>query len=109
MSLQRALKRGAKQAAAPLIFLALTAYFLWSATQGAHGLGGYDQRQQDLAAAQAEQQRTAAELAAWQRRVGALHRSHLDPDALDERSRAMLNLSDPADIIVPYGNGQRLF
>jgi hypothetical protein len=33
----------------------------------------------------------------------------VDPDTLDERSRAMLNLADPADIVVPYGPGKDLF
>jgi len=28
---------------------------------------------------------------------------------LDERARAMLNLSDPGDIIVPYGDKDRLW
>jgi hypothetical protein len=28
---------------------------------------------------------------------------------LDERSRAMLNLADPADSVVPYGPAKNLF
>jgi cell division protein FtsB len=109
MSIGRTLKRRVKDAVPPLLFMLLTAYFLWSATQGDRGLREYARRQQDLQAAQAELARARAEQAVWERRVDALSRSHLDQDALDERSRAMLNLSDPAEIIVPYGNGQRLF
>jgi cell division protein FtsB len=92
-----------------LVFLALVGYFLWEAQHGDHGLDALAQRQQDLKAAQAELGRAEADLAAWDRRVAALRTSRLDPDALDERARAMLNLSDPGDIIVPYGTGQRLF
>ena len=33
----------------------------------------------------------------------------IDPDALDERARAMLNVADPADLVLPYGPGRRLF
>jgi cell division protein FtsB len=44
----------------------------------------------------------------WRRRIEGLH-SRIDADALDERARAMLNLSDPRDVIVPYDKGQRLF
>jgi cell division protein FtsB len=109
MSIGRALKRRLKAAVPPLLFMALTAYFLWSAMQGDHGLREYARRQQDLEAAQAELARVQAEQALWDRRVAALGRTHLDEDALDERSRAMLNLSAPTDIVVPYGNGQRLF
>jgi cell division protein FtsB len=109
MSVLQGLKRRAKAAIPPLVFLALVGYFLWQATQGQHGLDAYAQRQQDLQAAQADLARAQAEVAGWERRVDGLHTTHLDPDALDERARAMLNLSDPSDIIVPYPNGQKLF
>jgi cell division protein FtsB len=105
----RALKRRARAAVPPMVFLSLVGYFLWQATQGDHGLAALAKRQQDLKAAQAELGRAEVDLAAWDRRVAALRTSRLDPDALDERARAMLNLSDPNDIIVPYGGGQRLF
>jgi cell division protein FtsB len=92
-----------------LVFLSLVAYFLWQATQGDRGLDALAQRQQQLQEAQAELARADADMAGWERRVAGLRTSRLDPDALDERARAMLNLSDPNDIIVPYGDGQRLF
>jgi cell division protein FtsB len=109
MSIARALKRRARAALPPTIFLLLVAYFLWSAVQGERGLRASAQRQQELAAAEAELGRAEADLQAWQRRVASLHNNRLDRDALDERSRAMLNLSDPADIVIPYGSGQKLF
>ncbi len=109
MSIARAVKRKAKAAVGPTVFLALVGYFLWQATQGDRGLQAYALRQQDLKAAQAELARAEFDLAAWERRVTALRTGRLDPDSLDERSRAMLNLSDPGDIIIPYGSGQRLF
>ena len=109
MSILRGLKRRAKAALPPLVFLSLVGYFSWEATQGDRGLKAYAQRQQDLQAAMADLDRAKAELAIWQRRVDGLQTTRIDPDALDERSRAMLNLSAPGDIIVPYGNGQKLF
>jgi cell division protein FtsB len=109
MSIARAVKRKARAAVPPLVFLSLTAYFLWQATQGDRGLDAATQRRQDLAAAQADLTAAEADLAAWQHRVEGLQSSHIDPDALDERARAMLNLSDPTDIIVPYGAGKKLF
>jgi cell division protein FtsB len=109
MSMTRSLKRKARAAVAPAVFLSLVAYFLWQATQGDRGLRSYALRQEDLRGAQAELQRAEIDMAAWEKRVAALRTNRLDPDALDERSRAMLNLSDPSDIIVPYGSGQRLF
>ncbi len=108
MQVGRMMRRKARAAAAPTVFLLLVAYFLWNATQGAHGLRAYAERQHDLDAAMAESRQAAAELATWERRVAGL-RTRIDGDALDERARAMLNLSDPQDVIVPYGKGQRLF
>ena len=109
MAFGREVKRRAKAAVAPLVFLALVGYFGWNATQGNRGLVAYAQRQELLAQAKADQARVQAERDAWERRVAGLRANHLDADTLDERSRSMLNLADPADIIVPYSPQDRLF
>ncbi len=103
------IKRRTKAAIPPLVLMSLVAYFLWQAQQGERGLHADAERREALKLAQAELSRAEADLAAWERRVAALRASRLDRDMLDERARAMLNLSDPADVIVPYGQGQRLF
>lgn len=109
MSFGREIKRRLQAAVPPLLFLALAGYFVWSATQGERGLKSYAKRQDDLKLAQQDLQRAQAEISVWERRVAGLRTSHLDPDALDERARAMLNLSDGNDIVVPYGQGKRLY
>ncbi len=109
MALGRDLKRRANAAIAPLVFLAITGYFGWSATQGNHGLVAYAQRQELLHQADAEHAAAQAERDSWERRVAGLRANHLDPDTLDERARAMLNLADPNDVIVPYVAKDRLF
>ncbi len=108
MQVGRMMRRQARAAAAPAVFLALVAYFVWNARQGAHGLNAAVGQSQELAAAKDEQTRAEQDVHMWELRVNAL-RSRIDADALDERARAMLNLSDPQDVIVPYGKGQRLF
>lgn len=105
----RAAKRQLKAAIAPAIFLSLVAYFGWSATQGDRGLHSFAQRQALLGTANAELAKAEAERDAWERRVAGLRTSHLDRDTLDERARAMLNLSDPTDVIVPYPPKDKLF
>ncbi len=107
MGLGRVIKRWLIAIIAPTLFLALVAYFLWNATQGDRGLKAYAVRQDQLKAVQAELDRTQADQAAWERRVAALRTQRLDPDMLDERARAMLNLAEPGDIVVPYN--KRLF
>ncbi len=53
--------------------------------------------------------KSQTELEMWERRVSSLRTSRLDPDSVDERARATLNLADPADIIGCTGPGKRLF
>jgi cell division protein FtsB len=109
MSFAREIKRRLKAVVAPMIFLSLVGYFGWNAAQGDRGLVAYTERERLLAQAQADQAKAQAELEAWERRVSGLRSRHIDADALDERARAMLNLADPADIIVPYAPADRLF
>jgi len=109
MAFGREMKRRAKAVIAPLIFLSLVGYFSWNAVQGNRGLVAYAQRQELFAHAQAEQAKVQAERDGWDRRVAGLRSRHLDADTLDERARAMLNLADPSDIIVPYTPQDRLF
>ena len=109
MSFAREIKRRLKAIVAPMIFLSLVGYFGWNAMQGDRGLVAYVERERLLAQAQADQARAQAEVEAWERRVSGLRSRHIDSDALDERARAMLNLADPADIIVPYTPANRLF
>jgi cell division protein FtsB len=105
----RAIKRAFRAALPPAIFLALVAYFGWNATRGDRGLVAYAERQKLLATAQADEARAETQRDRWEKRVAALRANHLDPDALDENARAMLNLSDPSDIIVPYPPNQKLY
>lgn len=109
MRFKRALKRLASDSAAPIFFLGLVAYFLWNATQGAHGLHAYAQRTRELSQASSELVQAQAEQLAWSNRVESLSDGALDADALDERARAELNLGDPNEVIVPYGPGHSLF
>lgn len=109
MSFGRELKRRARAAVAPTIFLAVTGYFAWNAVQGQHGLKAAAAQQAVLKQAQADLAMAEAERDAWQRRVHALESDHLDRDMLDERARALLNLANPNDIIVQYPPKDRLF
>ena len=109
MSFGRAIKRRAKAAVPPLVFLLLVGYFLWSATQGPRGLAANTQRNLDIVNARAELAQAARDLGAVERRVAALRGNRLDTDALDERARAMLSLSEPGDVIVPLKGLDRIF
>jgi cell division protein FtsB len=109
MNIVRGAQRAAQAMVPPVLFLALTGYFCWNATRGEHGLKSYELGQAKLVGAQAELAVANAERDAWEKRVSGLRANHIDPDTLDERARAMLNLADPADIVVPYGQQNKLF
>ena len=109
MSLGRELKRRLRIMIAPSIFLVITAYFGWNATQGDRGLVAYAKRQELLHQVMDEQAAAKAEKDAWEIRVAGLRARHLNPDTLDERARAMLNLADPSEVIVKLGAQDKLY
>ena len=109
MSLSRELKRRGRLMIAPTLFLAITVYFAWNAAQGDRGLVVYAQREELLRQVVADQATQKAERDAWEIRVAGLRARHLDPDTLDERARAMLNLAEPAEVIVKLGPREKLF
>ncbi len=109
MQIGRIIKDWLRAAVAPTIFLSLVGYFGWQATQGERGLQSYAMRQEQLAIVQGELAKVVADRDNWERRVAGLKTQRLDPDTLDERARSMLNVADPADIVVPYGAGRKLF
>ena len=103
------LKRCLRACVSPSVFLALVGYFSWNATQGERGLQSYALRQEQLKSVQADLGRATQDKDTWERRVMGLRTQRLDPDTLDERARAMLNVADPADVVMPYGVNKRLF
>ena len=109
MSFGRIIKRKIKAALPPAFFLSLVAYFAWNATQGAHGLKSYSEQLRLLSQAQDGETAAISEQAAWNQRVSGLRDHALDADTLDERARAMLNLAEPSDIVVPYGEHDKLY
>lgn len=105
----RLIKRALRMVLPSALFLSLTGYFGYNALHGAHGMRAY---QEQLALEdQARQARQDAldEQTVWRRRIAALQEKALDADMLDERSRAMLNLTRKGDIVVPYGPRDKLF
>ena len=109
MTFVKRIKQALRAIAAPTLFLSLVGYFCWNATQGDRGLQSYALRQNQLRTVQAELHRVEAERDVLERRVAGLRTQRLDPDTLDERARAMLNVADPADVVLLLGSGRRLF
>jgi cell division protein FtsB len=109
MSVGRELKRRARDAVLPLMFMALCGYFVWHSVHGGRGLIARDLRTAEIAAARAELARAEAERDAMERRVAGLRSERLDRDQLDERARALLNVVGRDELVIPYEPGRRLY
>ncbi len=103
------LKRRTRAIIAPCVFLAITGYFVWSVTQGNRGLVAHSERQELLRQVQTANGNARDDRDKWEQRVAGLRARQLNPDTLDERARAMLNLAEPTDVVVQYGPQEKLF
>ncbi len=109
MNFGRWLIRMLKLLAPPVILASIAAFFVWHASHGDRGLIAREQRLAEIAAAKSDRDRAMAERQAAERRVNAMRGDQLDRDQLEERARAMLNLTTREEIVIPYPPGQRLF
>ena len=109
MSFRLDVRKRARAALAPALFLSVAAYFGWNVTQGNHGLRANAERQDMLRQVRQDNLSARTERDGWARRVAGLRANHLDPDTLDERARAMIGLADPADVVVQYATKDNLF
>jgi cell division protein FtsB len=73
-------------------------YFAVNAFTGAHGLRAQQDLDQQTASMKDELVRLKSERAVWERRVALLRSDKLDPDMLEERTRALLDSVDPHDV-----------
>ena len=84
----------------PVVFAVVFAYFGYHLMNGDRGVLALLQLRQEVARAEATLAETRAAREIWDRRVAVLRNQSLDPDMIDERARALLNVAWPDDIIV---------
>jgi cell division protein FtsB len=100
MIVLRELKRRAHFVLGPVIGIALTGYFFYNLVEGDHGLIRWLGLTGEIRAANAHLESLRAQREALDLRVSDLKPDHLDPDLLDERVRATLNLVAPDEIVI---------
>ena len=100
MAILRELRSRARYIAPPVLGACLFAYFAYHAVQGDRGIIAWLVLSQQIREARATEAELGRERAALERRVALLSPSSLDPDLLDERARAMLNLAHSDDVII---------
>jgi len=107
MSVSRALRRRAHFVLGPVIGIALTGYFAYHLVEGDRGFNAWLRLNRETRTAAANLDAVRAQRAALEMRVSNLRPEHVDPDLLDERIRATLNLVAPDDIVIMRPNTDR--
>ena len=97
--------RRLKQAVAPVIAFTVMAYFIFHSVEGERGLLTYWSMQDRVREIANVLDETTAQRKALEQHVISLRSTHLDPDLLDERARAMLNAAHPDDLIIFHHDG----
>ena len=100
MALLGELKKRLRYAVGPVLGIGIFGYFAYHAIEGERGLFAYMRLQDRVAEAEQTRQDVAMIRAEIERRVAMLRPDHTDPDMLDERARAMLNLAQPDEVVV---------
>jgi cell division protein FtsB len=107
MSVLRALRRRAHLVLGPVIGITLTGYFAYHLVEGERGFKAWLRLNREIRTAAANLETVRAQRAALELRVSNLRPEHVDPDLLDERIRATLNLVAPDDIVIMRPNIDR--
>ncbi len=100
MSISAESKRRLRDAIAPVLGLCVVGYFVFHTIEGDRGLFAYLKLSSQLADARAQLEELAAQRKTLEHRVSLLRSDHLDPDLLDERSRLMLFLARPDEMVI---------
>ena len=107
MIVMRVLRKRAGLILGPVIGIALTGYFAYNLVEGDRGLKAWFRLNREIRTATADLESTRAQRAALDLKVSNLRPEHIDPDLLDERIRATLNLVSPDDIVVMHSTTSR--
>jgi cell division protein FtsB len=103
----RALRRRAQLVLGPILGIALTGYFAYHLVEGDRGFKAWLRLNQEVRAASANLEALRVQRAALDLKVSNSRPDHVDPDLLDERIRATLNLVAPDDIVIMQPDGRR--
>lgn len=87
----------------PLIGLSAVVYFAYHTVVGDRGVLAWLRLQGEIADAEMQLAKVATERQSLEHRVLLLRPDHLDPDMLEERARAMLNMGYDGEVVVFEG------
>jgi len=100
MSFLLLIRRSARAAFGPVLGFCVVGYFAYHSFEGERGLYSYLRLTEQVRIAREHRDDVRAERVVMERRVALLRADSLDPDMLDEQSRALLNYARPDEIII---------
>ena len=89
----------------PLIGLGTVVYFAYHTVEGERGVLAWMRLQDQISTAEMQLAKVSTDRQQLEHRVHLLRPDHLDPDMLEERARAMLNLGHEGEVVI--FDGQR--
>ncbi|MCF8468090.1 MAG: septum formation initiator family protein [Sneathiella sp.] len=100
MNVSLEISKRAKAGAGPILGILAVAYFSYHLIEGDRGLFAYLKLQHEIDKAEAVYLVTEVEKQALEKSVSLLRPENLDIDMLEERSRDVLGLAHPDEIVI---------
>lgn len=94
------LSRRLRHVIGPLIGVGAVAYFAYHTVEGDRGVLAWIRLKNEILEAELQLAKVTTERQALEHRVLLLRPDHLDPDMLEERSRAMLNMGREDEVVI---------
>ena len=94
------IRRRGRAIIGPVLGLTLAGYFAYHLVEGDRGLIAWLHLTRELRAAKSDRDQVQAERAALDNRVANMRPDHIEPDLLDERARATLDIVGPNEIVI---------
>jgi cell division protein FtsB len=94
------LSRRLRHIIGPLIGVGAVAYFAYHTVEGDRGLLAWIRLKNEILEAELQLAKVTTERQALEHRVLLLRPDHLDPDMLEERARAMLNMGREDEVVI---------
>ena len=92
--------RNLRAAVGPVLGFCVVGYFAYHSFEGERGVYAYVRLAEQVEIARAHLDDVRAERLALEKRVAMMRSESLDPDMLEEQTRALLNFARPNELII---------
>lgn len=100
MGFMPVIMRSLRAAVGPVLGFCVVGYFAYHSFEGERGIYAYVRLAEQVEIARAHLDDVRAERVALEKRVALMRSDSLDPDMLDEQTRALLNFTRPDELVI---------